>query len=304
MRILLATNEPWGTYHATPLVAAARRRGIELVQWCPTIDDRVPRATTVQVTGTPEAIALADLVIVNGLASSHTHAAVAGAVQAGVPICLTELAYLFSNPPASVPNWSRVLAASPASAPVLGVCAGVRPGDVTVCGHPLLDELPARAPETDRIVALTTVSESSETGGGAPDANALLFDSLLELERLGLEITVRTHPREPEDRWAVHWPVNEDASTAIAISRASCVVGVAGTAVLYTTALGVPFVAVVPEWLPDYLRSAVVALDAPHSIGTPVDQASAISPSHRDWICGPIGGAVECVLDAWLSCGS
>jgi hypothetical protein len=49
-RVLLATNEPWGTYHAQPLLAEGARRGWELMQLVPdrsriTPTDPVPVAT-------------------------------------------------------------------------------------------------------------------------------------------------------------------------------------------------------------------------------------------------------------------
>ena len=34
-RVLIATNEPWGTYHAAPLLPEARRLGLEVVQLVP-----------------------------------------------------------------------------------------------------------------------------------------------------------------------------------------------------------------------------------------------------------------------------
>jgi hypothetical protein len=73
--VLLATNEPWGTYHAQPLPAEAARRGWELVQLVP---DRSRILPTDPVTvATLDDVPPADLLVVNGAADWPADCAVA-----------------------------------------------------------------------------------------------------------------------------------------------------------------------------------------------------------------------------------
>ena len=63
-RVLVATNEPWGTYHAQPLLAEAQPRGWELVQVVPDLSQIKP-GDPVRV-ATLNDVPQADLLVVNG----------------------------------------------------------------------------------------------------------------------------------------------------------------------------------------------------------------------------------------------
>ncbi|WP_202872795.1 hypothetical protein [Kribbella capetownensis] len=182
-RVLLATNEPWGTYHAQPLLAEAARRGWELVQLVPdrsqiTPTDPVPVATLDDVPG-------GDLLVVSG--ASDWPADCAAALNR-MPLVASSLAYL--NPveaPRAKEFRSRlelVTATSPAESEVFAAYLGWKRRRVRMVGSPQTDNLPDYTPQPDRVLVLTSVTHPDQTGNAAPGTQ-LLLDSAAKLEAAG-----------------------------------------------------------------------------------------------------------------------
>ncbi|MFJ8818392.1 hypothetical protein [Amycolatopsis thermoflava] len=63
-RVLIATNEPWDTYHVKPLLTEAARRGWRLTQLVPDLS-RITPGDLVPV-ATPDTAPRADLLVVTG----------------------------------------------------------------------------------------------------------------------------------------------------------------------------------------------------------------------------------------------
>ncbi|MGH3587664.1 MAG: hypothetical protein ACRDQ0_15210, partial [Pseudonocardia sp.] len=89
LRVLIATNEPWGTYHAEPLLPEIRRRGWTLTQLVPDrseidADEPVPVAT---VDAAPDA----DLLVVTGAGDWPADCV---ARLPDLPVVASSLAYL------------------------------------------------------------------------------------------------------------------------------------------------------------------------------------------------------------------
>jgi len=298
MRVVLATNEPWGTYHAEPLVDAAAAAGIELTQWCP---DRkhLPSWPRVTVETDPAVLARADLVAVNGLLAEHTLAAARAARTAGVPLGLVELAYLSMRPAPERFDFAQVLCTSAATLPVAGVHSGVAPGAVEVVGWAGLDRLPARAAEPGLALVLSTVSAPTVTGGNASSDSARLYDAAVELRAAGWQVIVRPHPREQLSRWD-GFALDQGATPAVTLARAQIALGVVGTTAYYTAALGVPLLGIVGTHCPDYLASLATALDD-DVVADQAERARPVSAEHAAWVVGPVGGAAQRVCARWLS---
>lgn len=300
MRVVLATNEPWGTYHAAPLVDAAVEAGVELIQWVPDLE-RVPGDTKVAVSDKRSVLTTADLVVVNGLFTEHTLAAATAAEEASVPLFLSELAYLRAVPSTRRFSFTAVQATSYATTPVIGIHGRVSHSQVEVVGWPSLDQLPARQTQPGLIVGLTHVSEPTATGGHHKgDEHDLLYRSLEGLEQAGYEVIVRRHPRERSDRWS-RWPTCDSCSTAEALCQAELVVGLAATPAFYTAAYQIPFLGILSPRIPDYIASCVTPLDWESDLLQLAEQAEPLSVEHREWICGPIGGAAERMVGGWLA---
>jgi hypothetical protein len=300
MRVIIATNEPWGVYHCAPLVKEARDLGVDLVQWVPD-KEHLPSTVEVEIETDFKVIREADLVVVNGLFSDHTLSAAALAREADVPLCLSELAYLRAIPSSQRHLFDLVQANSPATAVAVGIHSETAPEKVSIVGWPGLDNLPSRKIKSGLVVALTGVSQQTITGGNhEEDDHTLLFNSLVKLESEGYEISVRRHPRETNECWE-RWTLRDSGTTAAALSDAELVIGLAGTPAFYTAAYGIPFLGICSLGLPDYIASCVYPLTDANQVLELASSARPISSAHKDWVCGPIGEAATRMIEGWLT---
>jgi hypothetical protein len=298
LRVLIATNEPWGTYHVEPLLTEARRRGWTLTQLVPDTseidaDEPVPVAV-------PGAFPEADLLVVTGAGDWPADCL---AQVSDLPVVASSLAYL---PAEEAPRAGEVrarvgaaTASSPAEAAAFRAHLGL-PGDVRIVGSAQTDDLPARAPEPGTVLVLTSVTRADATGAAAPGAQ-LLLDSARRLAEAGRRVVVGLHPREDRALWSEYEisPVRSVQASA----AAEVAIGIPGTVFPLVAAVGTPLVGCVDAALdiPDYLRSVCSAVigDADAAVPT-VAGARPLAPDALAAAVGPIGGSATRLLDAWL----
>lgn len=285
MLFIVGSNEPWGTYHFEPLAREAERRGIDLLQLCPD-RSRVPESCSLGVVTDPRVVDGADLVAVNGLASSHTAELASLAASRGKPLAFCELAYLHPSPPSVQPDWAAATCVSRASRPVVLSCT--RADSVNIVGWPGNDCLP-EAGERSGVLVLSSGPDQSPLG------QEWIFDFLSAFSG---EVRVRPHPRDPQGAFD-GFPLDRSPSAGQAIASASAVVGVPGSSCWAAEALGVPWFHLGPSPLPRQLqRLATWAADL-QALLSLVASPSPVSPDPS--LCGPVGEASARTLDAWVS---
>lgn len=300
-RVLVATNEPWGTYHVKPLLPEARRRGWDIVQLVPDLagvkpGDPVPVAALDTV---PEA----DLLVVTGAGDWPADCA---AALARLPLAAASLAYLLPvEAPRAREFRSRlraITASSPAEAKVFDDYLGVR-RPVAVVGSPQTDDLPRHSPEDGTVLVLTSVTRPDATGGSAPGTE-LLLAAAERLAAAGKHILVGLHPREDRSLWE-RYEIS-DVPSVQASARAEAAIGIPGTVFPLVAAVGVPLVGCVDPRLriPGYLLS--VCSDTITDAADAVDAVSRARPVARDVLyeaVGPVGGSTRRLLKAWREDG-
>ncbi|WP_433164749.1 hypothetical protein [Kribbella sp. CA-247076] len=297
VRVLVATNEPWGTYHARPLLTEAARRGWELVQLVPdrsrvTPDDPVPVATL-------DDVPPADLLVVNG--AEAWPADVAKALPR-LPLVASSLAYL---KPVEAPRAKEfrsrlelVTAASPAESDVFAAYLGWK-RRVRMVGSAQTDDLPAYTPQAGRVLVLTSVTRPDPTGDAAPGTQ-LLLDAAAKLAAAGKHIVVGLHPREDRTLWE-RYEISPLGSVP-ASATAECAIGIPGTVFPIVAAVGVPLVGCVdPELqVPDYILDVCSStIDSPEAAVDAVQNARPASRGDVFAAVGPIGGSARRLYSAW-----
>ncbi|MGI5284549.1 hypothetical protein ACQEVF_14575 [Nonomuraea polychroma] len=300
-RVLIATNEPWGTYHVAPLLSEVRRRGWEIVQLVPDLSGIKP-GDPVSV-ATPDHIPPADLLVVTGAGDWPADCA---ARLPELPVIASSLAYqLPVEAPRAAEFRSRlraITASSPAEAKVFDDYLGTR-SPITVVGTPQTDDLPRHTPEPGTVLVLTSVTKSSQTGGSAPGTE-LLLAAAERLAAAGKHILVGLHPREDRSLWE-RYEISSVPSVR-ASARAEVAIGIPGTVFPVVAAVGVPLVGCTDLRLriPDYLFSV-----CSHTITSPDDAVTAVAaakPVSRDVLyeaVGPIGGSARRLLKVWRKAG-
>ncbi|REE03523.1 hypothetical protein [Citricoccus muralis] len=179
LRVLVATNEPWGTYHLGALLdEAANAQPVDRWQIALVAPDRSNIASTdTTPVVTPEEAPDwgADLLVVNGATTWPTTV-----VQrlSELPVVASSLAYFnpIEEPGAATirPRLVAMTAGSSAEAGVFAAHFGVSADRVQVVGNPGLDDMPPYGPEPATVLMATSVTHSSETGGSSPGAQVLL----------------------------------------------------------------------------------------------------------------------------------
>ncbi|MEU6720961.1 hypothetical protein ABZ897_56715 [Nonomuraea sp. NPDC046802] len=300
-RVLIATNEPWGTYHAAPLLPEARRLGWELTQLVPDRSGIKP-GDPVQV-ATPDEVTQADLLVVTGAGDWPADCA---ARFHRLPLIASSLAYQLPVEAARAAEFRErlkaITASSPAEAKVFDDYLGTR-RPITVVGTPQTDDLPRHAPERGTVLVLTSVTKSSETGGSAPGTE-LLLTAAERLAAAGKHILVGLHPREDRSLWE-RYEISTVPSVQ-ASARAEAAIGIPGTVFPVVASVGVPLVGCTDPRLqiPDYLLSV-----CSHTITTADDAVSAVTgakPVSRKVLqeaVGPIGGSARRLLKVWRKAG-
>ncbi|MGW4592020.1 hypothetical protein [Amycolatopsis thermoflava] len=293
--VLIATNEPWGTYHVKPLLTEAARRGWRLTQLVPdltgiTPGDPVPVAT-------PDTAPRADLLVVTGAGDWPADCA---ARFRKLPLVASSLAY---QQPVEAPRAKElhprlVTSSSPAEARAFGAYLGTR-RRIEVVGSPQTDGLPERKPEPGLVLVLTSVTHPDGTGSAAPGTE-LLLASAEKLAAAGKRILVGLHPREDRTLWD-RYEISDVASVQAA-ARAEAAIGIPGTVFPLVTAVGTPVVGVTDPALtvPDYLLSVCSSTisDAAQAVAA-IDSAQLPDAQTLADAVGPVGGSARRLLDAW-----
>lgn len=296
-RVLIATNEPWGTYHVSPLLPEARRQGWEIVQLVPDRSGVKP--------GDPVPVALldeagdADLLVVTGAGDWPAECA---ARLRGLPLAASSLAYQL---PVEAPRAKEfrgrlraITASSPAEAQVFDDYLGVR-RPIEVVGTPQTDDLPRHAPEAGTVLVLTSVTRSSETGGSAPGTE-LLLGAAERLAAAGRHILVGLHPREDRSLWE-RYEISTVPSVQ-ASARAEVAIGIPGTVFPVVAAVGVPLVGCTDPALqiPGYLLSVCSrTLTSADDAVAAVDGAEPVSRRVLYEAAGPVGGSARRLFKVW-----
>ncbi|GAA5013917.1 hypothetical protein [Actinopolymorpha pittospori] len=296
-RVLVATNEPWGTYHVSPLLAEAQRRGYQLTQLVPDRSqikpgDPVPVAT-------PEEAPAGDVLVVNG---ADDWPADCAKRFSRLPLVASSLAYLqpVEAPRARElrPRLRTITSSSPAEGRSFAKYLGQH-RRIQIVGSPQTDGLPERSPQPDTVLVLTSVTYPDETGGAAPGTQ-LLLDAAARLQAAGKRILVGLHPRENPALWD-QYEISPVPSVQ-ASATAEAAVGIPGTVFPLVVAVGTPVVGCVdpalevPDYLLDVCSSTIDTADA----AVAAIQAAQLPDAHTiaDAV-GPVGGSAARLLDAW-----
>jgi hypothetical protein len=295
--VLLATNEPWGTYHAQPLLAEAARRGWDLVQLVPDLSGVSP--TDPVKVATLDDVPAADLLVVSG---AENWPADCAAALPRLPLTASSLAYLRPTEALRAHEFRQrlglVTAASPAESAVFAAYLGWE-HQVRMVGSPQTDDLLKYSPQSDRVLVLTSVTHPDPTGGAAPGTQ-LLLDAAAKLEAAGKHIVVGLHPREDRTLWE-QYEISPVPSVQ-ASATAECAIGIPGTVFPIVAAVGVPLVGCVDPKLevPDYILDVCSS-----TIGTADKAIAAVGsarPARRGDVfaaVGPIGGSARRLYSAW-----
>lgn len=297
-RVLVATNEPWGTYHVRPLLAEVARRGWRVTQLVPDYSQIAP-GETVPVSTLADA-PRADLLVVTG--AGDWPADCVARFRRRMPVVASSLAY---QQPVEAPRarevrpWLRALtSSSPAEGRAFRTYLGTR-RHLRVVGSPQTDDLPPRVPEAGLVLVLTSVTYPDGTGGAAPGTE-LLLAAAEKLAATGKRILVGLHPRENRELWD-QYEISSVGSVA-ASARAEAAIGIPGTVFPLVAAVGTPLVGCVDPALtvPDYLLSVCSSTidDAGQAVAA-VDGAQLPDPATLADAVGPVGGSARRLLDAW-----
>ncbi|MGW3771052.1 hypothetical protein [Actinomadura verrucosospora] len=296
--MLIATNEPWATYHVRPLLAEAERRGWQLTQVVPD-KSRIKPGDPVP-TATPRTAPAADLLVVAG--ADDWPVEVAGRFPK-LPLTASELAYLGPRQAVGAqklrPRLRKITAASPAAADAFAGYLGTARGTVTVVGSPQTDDLPERVPEPGLVLVLTSVTRPDSTGEAAP-GTALLLAAAEKLRTAGKRIMVGLHPRENPALWA-RYEISQVPSLN-ASARAEATIGIPGTVFPLIAAVGTPLVGCTDPALkvPDHLLKVCSSTidDAALAVSAVANARLPASETLRDSI-GPVGESAARLLDIW-----
>lgn len=297
LRVLVATNEPWGTYHVEPLLAEAARRGARLTQLVPDYTQAGPDGPV--PVATPRHAPPADLLVVTGAGDWPLECA---ARFRRLPLAASSLAYLG---PAEAPGARRlrprlraVTASSPAEGRAFAGYLGTRRRPLVV-GSPQTDDLPRRAPEPGVTLVVTSVTRPDGTGGAAPGTE-LLLAAAERIQASGRRVLVGLHPREDRTLWE-RYEIS-DVPTLRAAARAEAAIGIPGTVFPLIAALGTPLVGCTDPALtvPGHLLSVCSSTIA--DAAGAVDAVARARPADAATVAdaaGPIGGSARRLLDAW-----
>ena len=300
-RVAVATNEPWGTYHVTPVLDDVLARGGTVTQIVPDLSGIKPGET---VPVLPLSAARAqdfDLLVVNG-ATEWPATVVTSLV--GVPVVASSLAYLRAElaPFADVvrPRLVGVTASSEAERETFAAHLGVKEQHIRIVGIPELDTLPEWNPQPRTVLVLTSVTKSSTTGGSAPGTQ-LLLDSAHALKAAGWHVLVGLHPREDRSLWSGFEVATEGSLAASA--RAEVAIGIPGSVFPKIAAVGVPLVAALDPALnvPQYLLDIATPAWTVNEVVTAVENAQPLDKKELREVVGPLGKAGRTLTQFWFA---
>lgn len=298
VRILVATLEPWGTYHSAFAVGELAARGAHVAHLVPFTVEGPQVGQSSSIASGLDALLGADVLVVNALtAGSWPARAAARAVRLGVPVVFSHLAYLgpATGRAVDVPL-SAVTAPSLSDARDTARHLGVDVSRVEVVGLPALDAAPVWCPVPSRALLVTTVS--------SPVHDPVVLKGVgSTLVAAGWDVVVAAHPREDRSIWS-SWNLSS-LSTLEAAASCQVAVGLPGTVFAQLAALGVPLVAVRDALLEREVPASVWALasylDAPARLLDLVVSARPAAADLVEFTSGPRGGATARLADVWMS---
>lgn len=302
MRVLIATSEPWGTYHSRFVMPELIKRGIDASHLVPDLENLAKPGFGRANEGIPvsvglESILTADLLVVNFLIPDSWPAKAAQIAWAnGIPVVFSHLAYLGPKVPKSV-NGPFCTITAPSASDALDVAnhLGVPLEQVNIVGTPALDQMPYYSPLAKRALIVTSVT--GEIGG-----ENLLLKSALTLGQIGWDIHIALHPREDRQLWS-KFEISS-ADTLIAAASAQVVVGIAGSIFPTLAALGVPLVRVVNADLDKAIPASILDLATPiasiEDLEGVVENPAKPTREQIQYLVGPTDGATCRLVDLWV----
>ena len=297
MLIVIATAEPRGAYHLTPLRNALKDTNDEFVHLVP-YPESVQGEPVMDVTARLAVVESCDRVVVTGgTLSAWTELVCRHASSLGKQIVFTQLANVDHSLPV-VPRVPVALATALSRDGADSVSRYLGMPDVTVTGTPALDVLPVWVPVPKRALLLSTSDMTRR------DPTLELLATAVALRQRGWDVKVRTHPREDRTPWDA-FDVVDGETQAESAAAAQVVIGYPGSAHVLAAAVGVPVIALSPNAalasvftvrqaaaMSAHAQSAAEVLDVIDSVRTP-DSALV------EAVVGPIGGAARRVVDLW-----
>jgi hypothetical protein len=297
MRIVIATAEPRGAYHLTPLANALKESLDEFVHLVP-YPEPVQGEAIMDMTSQLSVIEDCDRVVVTGgTLSAWTELVCRYASILGKPIVFTELAYVTNAPPVT-PRVDIALATALSPDGADSVSRYLRMPKVSVTGTPALDELPAWNPVSNRALLLSTSDMTRR------DPTLQLLTTAVALRQLGWDVRVRTHPREDRTPWDA-FDIVEGETQAESASSAQVVIGYPGSAHVLAAAVGVPVIALSPNVaLASVFTERQAAVMSAHAqsateVLSLIDSVHAPDPLLVAAVVGPLGGASQRIVNLW-----
>jgi len=298
MLIVIATGEPRGAYHLEPLYGSMESSPSNYTHLLPYPEPVQGRAWS-NVSSDPSIINRANLVVITGGGFTAWSELVAlRSENLNIPWVVSELAY-GSQPDAATHPYPKALSSmSLAGAELFAAYHHFNLDEVVITGTPLLDNLPIWRPVVKRALILSSADAAIR------DPSGVLKTIAHRLVNDGWQVFVRTHPREDQSAWR-GFTLDNSPTPAIAASSAEVVIGYPGSAHPICAAIGVPTVAVTPT------SDLLFALPPSHRTVIPtwiksfdeldLNFLNASSPSTVEYVCGPIGGSAQRVVDFWIS---
>ena len=298
MHIVIATAEPRGAYHLVPLHQSMMLSSSRFTHLVPYPEALQGEAWS-SVSSDANILGSAELVVITGGGfSAWTELVARRADELNLPWVVSELAYGSRPDGIARPQPFALSAMSRAGASLFAEYHGSEFGEVVITGTPLLDNLPIWRPIDKRALILSSVDAAIRDPGN------VLREIASRLVEDRWEVVVRTHPREDRAYWD-GFKLDYSPTPALAAQSASIVIGYPGSAHPICAALGVPTVAVVPT------PELYAALPPAHCaiIPTWIEFADELEPyslpasneATIEYICGPIGGSAQRLLDFWSS---
>lgn len=279
-KIVIATAEPAGNYH---FASFDEKHSRGLTHLIPSVGEPQGKSL-VPTSDNMDIIGEADLVVlVGGEISEWTRHIGFMANEAEVPVVFSEMAYTTKERAEYIlPIIDAYSSISPYGMFNLKGYFNEDDLEVEITGHPFLDNLPTYAPDSKRILIISSVFKA--------DAGVELRKSVKALEAEGYNVVVRPHPREMTDAWK-GFQLSDEPNLIRDLARAETMLGVPGTAFIAATALGVPSLAIegsnadgtLPEF--KYLFRYVHASDVVGAVnGIPL-----LDDKSRKFLTGPVG---------------
>lgn len=279
-KIVLATSEPSANYH---FASFDDKHAANLVHLIPSVGD-VQGNTAVPTTDDMGVIDDAALVVlIGGTVSEWTRHVGFMANEAGIPLVFSELAYVPSEAANFyLPEFDAYSAVSPYGVFNIKGFFDSNEIDVTVTGHPFLDNLPEYSPHEKRILVLSSVFKK--------DAGAELRKSIKALSDNGYNVIVRPHPREQNAAWE-GFNLSTEKSLIRDLSMSEAMIGVPGTGFIAAAALGVPSLAIEGSTLDTTLPEFKYIFRYVHAneIVGAIEKIPALEDIAGKFLTGPIG---------------